>query len=204
MVEEFINKQEKLEFKEIVLSHLKDILGISKNEFRGGYMKEQHLSNMVVSEYIPDQRKCYTQSIESLHDVLLPHFDKKMVMISEEYEEEVENIIPQMRADKKKEMLDDWNYRLEQKKLDGKPHTLDDQYIRSEKLAFDREMNGPIKLGDKASVRVSMKHLKLARVLFQQLNLLLKRVNYLKSSIYMESSELEKEEKDLGLDKDGK
>lgn len=84
--------QEKLTFRDIVLSHLKKIGTLASVEFRGGYWDEKaiHTSSVtnIIRTYIPDTREVYSNSIDYLHDLLYPHFDKKMLEASKKAEEE--------------------------------------------------------------------------------------------------------------------
>ena len=98
-MEGFVSNKEKLSFREIVLSHLKKILELSTNEFRGGWNKPILHGNRVDYEYISDTRKCYTQAVDSLSDVLLPHFDNAM-QEKNEYLEEREDKIEKWYRDK--------------------------------------------------------------------------------------------------------
>jgi len=150
MAETFIQKKQKLEFKDLVLQHLKKILEITTSEFKGGYYKESVINNILTKEYIPDTRKQYIQSIESLSDILLPHFDQK---IKEPYKTISEKIKKLTEGMKKKKKLTD---------LEIRDYTLD-------KLEFCRE-------------------------LFRELNLLLKRKDYLKGSIYDETGLVDTDE----------
>ena len=87
---------EKITFREIVLSHLRKISTYASVEFRGGYweIKETPVSvgsgtsHTVTNKiYIPDSREVYSNSVEYLYDILYPHFDKQMEKIGEEAEE---------------------------------------------------------------------------------------------------------------------
>jgi len=86
------SKKDKLEFKDIVLSHLKKILEITTQEFRGGYIKETPSGDFILKEYVPDTRKCYIQAVESLSDILLPQFDEKTKKVSKEIKEDIEKL----------------------------------------------------------------------------------------------------------------
>jgi len=141
----FISNDERLSFREIVLSHLKRILEISSNEFRGGYYNEQIHGSYVSKEYVPDSRACYIQSVDSLFDVLLPHFDETMKNDSKEYLEE--------RNKEYEKILKEWNAITDKPDWSG--------YWNAHKLPFSRQ-------------------------LFQKLNLLLNRKQYLKSAVYSE------------------
>ncbi len=142
----------KVEFREIVLTHLKRILEISTQEFRGGYWKETPSGDFVIKEYVADTRKCYIQSIESLHDVLLPNFDTKIETAMEEINKELKELKENYDKSKTKTNEDIKNY------------------------IYDK--------------------LEISRKLFQQLNFLLKRKDYLKGTIYHEGVEDEDEDLD--------
>jgi len=142
MVDAYIQKKQKIEFRDLVLEHMRKILEITSIEFRGGFEKEIIIGNQIVKEYIPDSRKQYIQSIESLSDVLLPYFDKKMKEKYKEITKKIDSLIENM---KKKE-----------------------------------------KPTDKEIREYTLTKLELCRKLFQSLNLLLKRNDYLKGSIYTE------------------
>ena len=70
-------KQEKLDFKQIILGHYKKILEISTVEYHGGYTK-YGAGQDASTEYITDKRKEFIQAVETLALALYPHFDKEM------------------------------------------------------------------------------------------------------------------------------
>jgi|TARA_R100000501_G_C2626860_1_gene120650 hypothetical protein len=170
MGEGFVTNQEKLSFKEIVLQHLKKILELSTNEFRGGFYNTIYDSRGgYTKQYIGDSRKVYVQSVESLSMILIPYFDKKMNDFFEKYEKDLKGM-----EKKVKELV---NKRIEEEKKIG---------VDTIKKDFQGVVN----------YNVSLKHLGLAHKLFKELNFLLKRVNYLKSAIYTEEDLEEEEPKD--------
>ena len=142
MGETYTQQKQKLEFKDLVLQHLKRILEITTLEFRGGYYKEVVVGNVLTKEYVPDTRKQYIQSVESFSDILLPHFDNEIDKSYKEISKQLKTLATNIA--KKKE--------------------LDDQSIRD----------------------YTLKKLELCRKLFRELNLLLKRKDYLKGAIYTE------------------
>ncbi len=142
MAETFTQKKQRIEFKDLVLQHLKKILDLTTLEFRGGYIKEHVMGNVLIKEYIPDTRKQYIQSIESFSDILLPHFDKGI----------------------------------------KKPY----EYISKKLKALTTGMKKKKKLSDHEIRDYTLAKLELCRELFRELNLLLKRIDYLKGSIYEE------------------
>lgn len=154
MTDGFITQEQKLSFREIVLGHLKKILELSCNEFRGGFYTTTHSRGTSSEEYVPDSRKQYIQAIESLHDVLIPHFDKEMGEKSKEHNEEVK--------EKLKEAKESFN------KMDEYKQPQWGNYWSAIKIDF-------------------------VRGLFQELNYLLKRIDYLKKAIF-EEEDLKEEE----------
>ncbi|KKN17793.1 hypothetical protein LCGC14_0962160 [marine sediment metagenome] len=104
MAESFISQKEKLEFREIVLSHIRKISDITTVEFRGGYDKETVVGNQIVKEYVPDSRKQYIQTVEFLSDILLPYFDKEM---NDSYKKIMGKIKPMTTGIKAKKKLTD-------------------------------------------------------------------------------------------------
>lgn len=89
-------------FRIILMQHLKRILQLASNEFRGGYWTEKIvLSSGGVQQkervYIPDTREEYGNAVEALHDLLLPYFcdgideeDKNLQSISQTITEDIE------------------------------------------------------------------------------------------------------------------
>jgi len=69
--------KEKISFRDIILKHIDKILEITRIEFRGGYTEEKMINGIKELIYVPDSRKQYIQSIESLSDLLLPFFKTK-------------------------------------------------------------------------------------------------------------------------------
>jgi len=67
----------KLEFRQLVLQHIKRILDISCHELRDNTYVVSY-SNHAETKHLEDTRISYIQSIENLAFVLLPHFDKTM------------------------------------------------------------------------------------------------------------------------------
>ena len=117
---------------------------------RGGYWTNSSVGNLVTREYVPDYRAVYVGAVNSLHDVLLPHFDKEMTADSETYDTELDKIYKKYCS------------ALVPAKTRGlTPSQKYKQFYVDAKL----ELN---------------------RLLFQSLNQLLKRIDYLKTAIYEE------------------
>jgi len=136
---QYSDKKEGLTFQQIVLSHVRKILEISTNEFRGGHFKIIQKDNSSVEEYIPNTRKIYIQAVESLSDILLPHFDKEMNKDYDELMKEVEVL---------EKKFPPMNTQLERK--------------------------------------YTIEKIKLMRILFQMLNLLLARKRYFEGKVIRE------------------
>ncbi len=160
MTDNFYNKKERTSFRDIVLQHLKRILELSTLEFKGGYNHNVVRGNISEIVYVPDTRKCYIQAIESLADVLIPHYDKIMEADNKKYGEDDVKLLKELEEAKEK-IKDRRGYVP--------------QYIK--------------------------RKLPLARKLFQQLNRLLKRIEYLKSALYAEEEEEQPENAVEELDK---
>jgi len=87
-----------ISFRQIVLEHYRKITQLSCVEFRGGYWTEKQRTSggatFSESYYVPDSREVFVNSINMLHDLLLPLFDKQMEeemeRLEEEYEKEYE------------------------------------------------------------------------------------------------------------------
>ncbi len=78
MSDYYVGKDDKVDFKQIVLGHYKRILEITTNEFTGGYYNYIYLNNTTNKTYVTDKRAEYTQAVESLALALYPHFDEQM------------------------------------------------------------------------------------------------------------------------------
>lgn len=76
-MQNFKQQNEKLEFRQIVLSHLKRILEISGHELRDTTTYVLHPNNTEEREQ-EDTRLSYVQAIENLAYVLIPYYDKEM------------------------------------------------------------------------------------------------------------------------------
>lgn len=161
MVEGFITNKEKTTFREIVLQHLKDILKISQSEFRGGYWKNILRNGVYEKEYVPDSRQCYIQSIENLAIILIPHFDKVMI---EKYKK-LESVFYMSISDFMKEY---------EKKI-KEAHNV---FAPNTKIGISE-----------IEIFFTMEKLNKAKELFKELNLLMKRIDYLKASVYSEGME---------------
>lgn len=167
MPENFITGKEKVTFRDIVLQHLKDILKISQNEFMGGYWKTVVKQGISTDEYVPDSRQCYIQAIENFAYVLLPHFDNEM-------EDKYKKLIGIIRMStlKFREEYNEEILKQHNETVGGK--------VTAQQMA--EEVNSLF----------TLKKLENVKELFEELNCLMKRADYLKTSIY--SEEIEEEE----------
>jgi len=146
---------DKLEFRQIVLMHIKKVLEISSSELRNKTITKNH-GNFSETTDCEDTRKSYIQSIENLAYVLIPYFDDDIKKI---YEECIK-IITSFDFEIKKDLTDMYN---EISKDTGKTNFW-------------------------SNLILEMK-LRSSKKLFVALNLLLKRNDYLKSSIYGEDQD---------------
>ncbi len=149
------NEEDKLEFRQIVLSHLKRILEISSHELRDSTREitTSHSVNVIEQE---DTRLAYVQAIENLAFVLKPYFDEK---IQEVYDDciEVTSAFP---------------YEV--------------KLILKEEYDKVLEDTGKDNLSKEFTAEMKVRY---AKELFIELNMLLHRNDYLKSSIYGESKD---------------
>ena len=131
---------DKLEFRQIVLSHIRNILNLSLRSNRDG-----------------EKLSLYFNSIEALADVLIPFYDERMNTEIEQFEEELIKI--KKENNEKLKVLS--------------PH---DYSCRYEGIHYAKKKSA-------------------YRNIFRKLNILLKRNDYLKSSVYGEDKdELAQEE----------
>jgi hypothetical protein len=73
---------DKLEFRQIVLGHIKRILELSSHELRDTTYTITH-ANFSETKYQEDTRFSYIQAIENLAFVLMPYFDDEMLKVYE-------------------------------------------------------------------------------------------------------------------------
>ena len=90
MESEHYSRPQKQEFTDLVMEHLRAILVISRLEYHGGYWENVSRGDSRTERvYVPDTRASYIQCVQSLADILLPYFDKKMKDVSKKLEEEI-------------------------------------------------------------------------------------------------------------------
>jgi len=149
MADFYTSKDDSITHSAIVHELLKKIVTeLAVKEFKGGYQKTTIIAGMPHTEYVPDSRSEYIQSIEALTDILMPQFDEIMNTEYKEYLEAIENL---------------------EEKIDFKD----------------------MRIGDDNHKKFTKRKMKLIRTLFQRLNLLLKRTNYLKTAPKVEEEEEE-------------
>jgi len=152
--ERFGKKGDRLDFRQIVLGHLKQILEISSHELRDMTYTTNH-SNFTETTYQEDTRLSYIQSIENLAYILIPYFDEK---IQEVYDDCIA-------------VLDGYSFDIK-------------KWFNEEIENFKAETGRNEQ--DFSNAFVLNIRLRYAKILFRNLNLLLKRVDYLKSVVYGE------------------
>lgn len=168
----YFNNKDTISFRLIVLEQLKKILELSNREFKADYKKTIVKSDHLETTESEDTRKVYIQAIESFTTILLPHFDKDM---QEKYEELIKPI-----------ELFDFEF------LDQFKEVVTAIYNRSYVEADIKN----ISFNELEQIHINIQ-LKNAKLLFKELNLLLFRKKYLKTSVYSEyKEELEEEEEE--------
>ena len=174
----FKTEKERLSFREIALSHMKKILEISCIEFRGGFYKLVIQVNYSFKEYVPSTIKCYIQAVESFSDILQPHFDSKMEKINTTILKKIDGLRSKMIAEKQERIQKEYDLAIERHK--------DDPGNNREPNAIDyrERYDGAIVIGSTEESRLQRRKLDIMRIIFRELNLLLYRVDYLKSSIF--------------------
>lgn len=143
---------DKLEFRQIILGHLKRILDISCHELRDGVTIVSH-GNYDQTTIQEDTRFSYMQSIENLAYVLMPYFDKDMKKV---YDDCIK-------------IIGGFNYEVS-------------EFLKVEKQKILKES----KEDELSSDFIIKLRLRYAKKMFCELNLLLKRVSYLKSVVFGE------------------
>ena len=133
-------------------------------EFRGGFWEERLVSVnggvLTTKVYIPDTREVFNNSIEYLHDLLYPYFDKEMMKASEKAEEDIN-----------KAYLD--------KTIIKQPDREDDSSTGTKQ---------EIREFENAIIRMSFRSqkVKINRLLFRELNCFLHRIRYLEGRTFEE------------------
>lgn len=156
----FITDKDKLEFRQIVLVHIKRILDISSHELRDTTITKTFANHSETIEH-EDTRFSYIQAVENLAYILVPYFDKKIKTI---YYISIK-------------IINDYGFKIKEK--------------------FNKELEELKKEYNQAQIPdyfVVEMRLRYAKKLFRELNLLLKRNDYLKSQVYGEGDELGEEE----------
>lgn len=93
MSEYYREKEEKLNFKVIILGHYNKILEIARHEFIGGYKDYITLGTAIKEVYIGDKRKEFIQAVEIMALALFPHLDSDARKALEKYESKQKDIL---------------------------------------------------------------------------------------------------------------
>jgi len=157
------SKSSKLEFREIVLSHIKKILEIASTELRNKTKVTSTINHDSISEE-EDTRKSFCQAIECLSYILQPYFDKQVLDM---YQESLD-------------VINAYDYEIL-------------EYFKKEVETILEKVEDKEELGQINKNYCINKKIQYAKKLFCELNLLLKRVDYLKSAVYGEGDFLEEE-----------
>jgi uncharacterized protein YaaR (DUF327 family) len=145
-------RENKLEFKQIVLEHLKKILELSSEELRDK-TSIVHQGNFSFTETKEDTRKSFVQAVEMFSRILQPYFDERAEKVYSECVEDIES----------------FGFQL----------------IKKYKEEYEELCNEMGEQGTKENFK-TYKQVQSAKKLFSELNLLLKRNDYLSSSVYNE------------------
>jgi hypothetical protein len=158
-MENKFNYNDTLEFRQIVLGHIKKILEISSAELRNATRRvnKGNFTEIIEQE---DTRVSYRQAIENLAYILIPYFDNEIIKI---YDETVK-------------ILDYYEYEIQ-------------DYYKKEYSDICKKLNQE-KLSELQLIAF-MHRIKLrnAKKLFIELNKLLHRNDYLKSTVYGDESD---------------
>jgi len=179
---EYISSKEKTTWREIVLEHIRKILECSRTEFRGGFYFERG-ENPPIRVYVPDTRQTYMNAIDSLADVLLPFFDKGMKDDFKKITTEYEKILDNKLKERQQPLIKEWNLNLKLYKENPKT------YSKPNRESFESKKKECEKFDLYEKNKITKKRLEIKRKLFQKLNLLLHRIDYLKSAIYSEGDD---------------
>lgn len=71
-------------FEQVVINQIKKCIEEGSKEMKGGYYKEKHTKNGIMEIYVENQQEIYINSINSLYDLLLPHFDDTILKENDE------------------------------------------------------------------------------------------------------------------------
>ncbi len=154
----YFNQPQGLEFREVVLQHLKKILELSTSEFQRCVKVRYDTENKSSTKFVEDNRKAFCQAVETFSAILIPHFDKQM---KESYSKHI-------------------------KILEQYPHEYYKAEKQNVSKILNEIGKDNIKLYDQAENFLIKSQLHSAKTLFKELNLLLNRVDYLKKSVYSE------------------
>lgn len=116
-VEGYRGNNDIISFNLLVLKQIQKISGNANHEFVGGYWQQKVIpmqggTNKVTEEYIPDTREIYSNSIDFLHDLILPYFIKedskklkkareRMLKASEDYQTKIDTMLKEFMKDGK-------------------------------------------------------------------------------------------------------
>ncbi len=175
-------KIEQLSFRQICLKHLQKILELSTVEFRGGYYNTVFIGTNVSKQYVPNSMDNYIQAIESFAIILIPHFDKDMKKDYKQIKEKLVNIPKDLRKEIETKLEEKFKKQQQAHKENPSLHSAPDSH------EFEKRYDAAItnSQGSPFEQKVIHKKMYFINKLFEALNCLLKRNDYLKSAIYSE------------------
>ncbi len=117
--------EEKLDFRFIVMEHLRRIIKLSSVEWKGGY--EVTNPRTGIETYIPDTRAEYWNAINALSDIMNPHLDNKIIEEEEKLNKE------------EKELFNEWHTRTKEGLPIPKYNDADEKY-KDKKVILKRKL----------------------------------------------------------------
>jgi len=115
----YSSKAETFSYKLIMLKQFQKVVSNGSKEPKKGFWIYDRPSPSMAPQkvkYIPDSRKEYVKSLNVLHDILLPKFDKEMQKYSDEIYKESDEWLEKCRAGKDRhsedEIDDYWSGKL--------------------------------------------------------------------------------------------
>jgi len=156
------NREDKIEFRDIVFKAKQKVLDILSKELRlyKKVIPMTHRNDLVIEE--EDTRESFVQAVQGLAIILRPYFDKQMSEAYGDFDELVDMYFF--------EFFEQYKEYIKKTLSSHKERAEDSEYLTNN--------------------RVSLMHqiykVKRAKQIFKELNLLLKRVDYLKSAVYGE------------------
>lgn len=132
-----------LTFKQIILMHINRCVLNGSVEWHGGYYNE-YGNNPVVRTYVQNSRDVYCNSVKMLRACLLGYFDKKIIPVDKELQEEYTKKYEEYEklADKSKDIQYKW-YRY---RIDWHVRLFEELILLSKRLNFFEEESSEVEM----------------------------------------------------------